>query len=237
MLRLRRMAGRQARSRSRSSRPDATPVTRLVLDSTARHRAVGHRRDAAGHATILLAGQTVVVAGFGCLRGSASRSPARGPSARGSSMTEVDPVRALDAVLRGFRGAADWPTRRRSARCSSPRPVPREVITGQHLAVMRDGAILANSRPLRRRDRRAGAGRPGGRRAVADVRPHADAYELSRRPPPAAAGRGPRSVNLVAANGPPARGHGPGVRDRGARRWRDSPGRRSGFRRRSPGAF
>ena len=49
----------------------------------------------------LLAGKTVVVAGFGASgRGVADR--ARGLGAE-VVVTEIDPVRALDAVLRGFR--------------------------------------------------------------------------------------------------------------------------------------
>ena len=49
----------------------------------------------------LLAGRTVVVAGFGaCGRGIASRIRGMGAQVL---VTEVDPVRALDAVMQGFR--------------------------------------------------------------------------------------------------------------------------------------
>ena len=59
-------------------------------------------------------------------------------------ITEVDPVRALDAVLRGFRvlplaDAAPLGEVFITATGSA------EVITAEHLAVMRDGAILANA--------------------------------------------------------------------------------------------
>ena len=76
-----------------------------------------------------------------------------------------------------------------------------EVITAEHLAVMRDGAILANAGHFDVEiDVRALAAM-----AVAvdtDVRPHADAYELpdGRRLLLLAEGR---VVNLVAANGHP----------------------------------
>ena len=74
-----------------------------------------------------------------------------------------------------------------------------DVINADHLAVMRDGAILANAGHFDVEiDVRALAGL-----AVAvhpDVRPHVDAYELGRRPDPAPAGRGP--------GGEPGRGRG-----------------------------
>jgi adenosylhomocysteinase len=64
------------------------------------------------------------------------------------------------------------------------------VITAEHLAVMRDGAILANAGHFDVEiDVRALAGL-----AVAvhpDVRPHADAYDLGDGRTAAAAGRGP----------------------------------------------
>ena len=70
----------------------------------------------------LLAGKTVVVAGFGAA-GAGVAEHARGFGAQ-VIVTEIDPVRALDASLRGLPGAADGATPRRSARCSSPSPAP-----------------------------------------------------------------------------------------------------------------
>ena len=148
---------------------------------------------------VLLAGKTVVVAGFGaCGTGHRRVRPRR--SAPGWSITEVDPVRALDAVLRGFRvlpiaEAAPIGEVFITATGSA------EVITAEHLAVMRDGAILANAGHFDVEiDVRALAAM-----AVAvdtDVRPHADAYELAdgRRLLLLAEGR---VVNLVAADGHP----------------------------------
>jgi len=91
---------------------------------------------------ILLAGKTIVVAGYGwCGRGFASR--ARGMGAQ-VIVTEVDPIRALEAVMDGFRVMP----------MSEAAPIGDifvtltgdiNVIDRAHLAVMKDGAILANS--------------------------------------------------------------------------------------------
>jgi adenosylhomocysteinase len=147
----------------------------------------------------LLAGKTVVVAGFGpCGQGIASR--ARGLGAQ-VIVTEIDPVRALDAVLQGFRvlpmlAAAPLGEIFVTATGS------RDVITGEHLAVMRDGAMLANAGhfdveiDVRALDRLAVGVHP-------EVRPHAGDYVLAdgRRLLLLAEGR---VVNLVAAEGHPA---------------------------------
>ena len=67
----------------------------------------------------LLVSRVVVVVSYGaCGRGIAGA--ARGLGAQ-VVVTEVDPVRALEAVLAGFR-CCRWPTRPRRARCSSPPP-------------------------------------------------------------------------------------------------------------------
>jgi adenosylhomocysteinase len=147
----------------------------------------------------LLAGKTVVVAGFGaCGQGIASR--ARGLGAQ-VIVTEIDPVRALDAVLQGFRvlpmlAAAPLGEIFVTATGS------RDVITGEHMAVMRDGAMLANAGhfdveiDVRALDRLAAGVHP-------EVRPHAGEYVLAdgRRLLLLAEGR---VVNLVAAEGHPA---------------------------------
>ncbi|SIO89503.1 adenosylhomocysteinase [Nocardiopsis sp. JB363] len=90
----------------------------------------------------LLAGRTVVVAGYGyCGRGLAERFRGMGSNV---VVTEVDPVKALDAVMQGYTVAT----------MDAAAPVGdvfvtatgnREVIRREHLARMRDGAILANS--------------------------------------------------------------------------------------------
>jgi len=91
---------------------------------------------------LLLAGSKVVVAGYGwCGRGVATR--ARGMGAQ-VIITEVDPVRALEAVMDGF---LVMPMLEAAAQGDLFITVTgdRTVITKQHLARMKDGAILANS--------------------------------------------------------------------------------------------
>jgi adenosylhomocysteinase len=146
----------------------------------------------------LLAGKTVVVAGFGASgRGVAER--ARGFGAQ-VVVAEVDPVRALDASLRGFRvlpmaQAAPLGEVFVTATGSV------DVIAAEHLAVMRDGAILANAGHFDVEiDVRALAGL-----AVAvhrEVRPHVDAYDLGDGRTLLLLAEG-RVVNLVAAEGHP----------------------------------
>jgi adenosylhomocysteinase len=147
----------------------------------------------------LLAGKIVVVAGYGpCGSGIADRVQALSAQV---IVTEVDPVRALDALMRGFRVlpmAAAAPLGQVFITATGS----RDVIGPEHMAVMRDGAILANAGHFDVEvDVRALTGL-----AVAvhpAVRPHADEYLLAdgRRLILLAEGR---VVNLVAAEGNPA---------------------------------
>jgi adenosylhomocysteinase len=195
VLRLRRMAADGTLAFPVIAASD-TPVTRLVDN---RHGTAQSVIDGLLRASgVLLAGKTVVVAGFGaCGVGIAESARALGARV---VITEVDPVRALDAVLRGFlvlplADAAPIGEVFITATGSA------DVITGQHLAVMRDGAILANAGHFDVEiDVRALAALAVD--VQSDVRPHADAYELAdgRRLLLLAEGR---VVNLVAANGHP----------------------------------
>ena len=146
----------------------------------------------------LLAGKTVVVAGFGASgRGVAER--ARGFGAQ-VIVTEVDPVRALDASLHGFRVLP----------MAEAAPVGEvfitatgsvDVIATEHIAVMRDGAILANAGHFDVEiDVRALAGFAAS--VHHDVRPHVDAYDLGDGRTLLLLAEG-RVVNLVAAEGHP----------------------------------
>jgi adenosylhomocysteinase len=173
-----------------------TPVTRLVDNGHGTAQSVIDGLLRASGA--LLAGKTIVVAGFGaCGVGIAESARALGARVL---ITEVDPVRALDAVLRGFlvlplADAAPLGEVFITATGSA------DVITGEHLAVMRDGAILANAGHFDVEiDVRALAAMAV--QVHPDVRPHADAYELAdgRRLLLLAEGR---VVNLVAADGHP----------------------------------
>jgi adenosylhomocysteinase len=90
----------------------------------------------------LIAGKTFVVAGYGmCGRGVASR--ARGLGAH-VVVTEVDPTAALEAVMEGFRVMPI----RDAARIGDIFVTvtgDTSVIRREHVELMKDGAILANS--------------------------------------------------------------------------------------------
>lgn len=147
----------------------------------------------------MLAGRTFVVAGFGyCGRGLAER--ARGMGAR-VVVTEVDPVKALDAAMQGYTVLP----------MDEAAPVGdvivtvtgnRDVVRPEHLAALKDGAVLANSGhfdveiDLDALEAMAVEVRRG-------VRPEADEYVLGdgRRVVLLAEGR---LVNLGAAEGHPA---------------------------------
>ena len=91
---------------------------------------------------LLLAGQNFVVAGYGwCGRGVARRAAGMGAHV---IVTEVDPVRALEAVMDGFRVMP-------MAEAASIGDVfvtttgDIHAIGAEHIARLRDGAVLANS--------------------------------------------------------------------------------------------
>jgi len=91
---------------------------------------------------ILLAGKKVVVAGYGWVgRGIAMR--ARGMGAR-VIVTEVDPIRALEAVMDGF----DVMPMKEAAKIGEvfiTATGNKDVITREHFMLMKDGAILVNA--------------------------------------------------------------------------------------------
>ena len=91
---------------------------------------------------LLVAGKTVVVSGFGwCGRGVAMRAAGLGANV---VVTEVDPVHALEAVVEGFRvmpmreAAAIGDIFITTTGC-------REIITEEHVELLKDGAILSNA--------------------------------------------------------------------------------------------
>jgi adenosylhomocysteinase len=91
---------------------------------------------------VLLAGARLVVAGYGyCGKGVASRAKGMGAIV---TVTEVNPLRALEAVMDGFRVA---PMEEAAADGEIFITVTgdRDVLRAEHFAVMPDGAILANS--------------------------------------------------------------------------------------------
>lgn len=92
--------------------------------------------------SILLAGKTIVVAGYGWVgRGIAMR--ARGMGAR-VIITEVDPIRALEAVMDGF----EVMPMKEAAKVGDifiTATGNKAVIRREHFTLMKDGAILANA--------------------------------------------------------------------------------------------
>jgi adenosylhomocysteinase len=91
---------------------------------------------------ILLAGSTVVVAGYGwCGKGVALRAQGQGASV---IVTEIDPLRALEAVMDGFRV---MPMSEAAAIGDVFITVTGDthVISSEHFKVMKDGAVVANS--------------------------------------------------------------------------------------------
>jgi adenosylhomocysteinase len=147
---------------------------------------------------VLLAGKVVVVAGYGwCGRGIAQRAAGLGADV---VVTEVDPTRALDALLEGYR-VLPMADAAAIGEVFITATGNRDVIRDVHLDVMRDGAILLNAGhfdveiDVRALDKLA-----TGRERV---RPHVDEYTLhdGRRLLLLAEGR---VANLAAADGNPA---------------------------------
>ena len=147
---------------------------------------------------VLLAGQNFVVIGYGdCGRGVANRADGLGASV---IVVEVDPVRALTAVMDGYRvmTAAD------AARVGDIFVTVtgnKHVLRMEHFDVMKDGVILANAGHFDiELDLAALRAASVARRGI---RNNLDEFELSdgRRILVAAEGR---LVNLGAAEGHPA---------------------------------
>jgi adenosylhomocysteinase len=139
VLRLRQMAAEGALALPMVAVND-TSVQRLVAN---RHGTGQSTLDAVVRATgMLLAGTTVVVAGYGpCGHGIADR--ARGLGAH-VIVTEVDPARALEAVLDGHR-VLPMSDAAPSGDVFITATGNRGVLRAEHFARMKDGAVLANA--------------------------------------------------------------------------------------------
>ncbi len=147
---------------------------------------------------ILMAGKTFVVAGYGwCSRGIAMRARGLGANV---IVTEIDPLKALEAVMDGFRvmpmleaaPQADFI-------CSATGD--KHVVDRQHFEVMKDGCCVSNSGHFN-----VEINIPAlEAMAVAKRRPRAfvDEYELADGRNIRLLGEG-RLVNLAAAEGHPA---------------------------------
>jgi adenosylhomocysteinase len=147
---------------------------------------------------ILLAGRTLVVVGYGwCGKGVALRARGMGANV---VVTEVDPIKAVEAVMDGFRvmpisGAASIGDIFVTVTGN------RHVIDRDHFASMKDGAIVCNSGhfdlELNLVALRELSDEP------TDVRPFVQEYKLKNGNRVMVLGEG-RLINLAAAEGHPA---------------------------------
>jgi adenosylhomocysteinase len=147
----------------------------------------------------LLAGRTVVVAGYGmCGRGVASR--ARGLGAQ-VVVTEVEPLSALEAVMEGYRVMP----LRDAARIGDIFVTvtgDKAVLRREHMQLMKDGAVMANAGHFDVEIDKPGlaALATGG---IRRLREFVDEYRLADGRRLHLLGEG-RLVNLAAAEGHPA---------------------------------
>jgi adenosylhomocysteinase len=148
---------------------------------------------------LLLAGRTVVIAGYGmCGRGVASRAAGLGAQV---VVTEVDPLPALEAAMEGYR----LMPMREAARIGDVFVTVTgdvDVIRGEHMELMKDGAVLANSGhfDVEINKGELAALAVGGVRRIRDF---VDEYTLADGRRLHLLGEG-RLVNLAAAEGHPA---------------------------------
>ena len=147
---------------------------------------------------LLLAGRTVVVAGYGyCGRGVASRAKGHGADV---IITEINPIRGLEAAMEGFRVM--------TMEEAAPQGDVFITVTGntsvlrqEHFEVMKDGAVICNSGHFDVEIDITSLEKLANERR--EVRPNAEEFVLadSRRIVLLANGR---LVNLGAAEGHPA---------------------------------
>ena len=91
---------------------------------------------------MLLAGRNLVVCGYGwCGKGVAMRAKGLGANV---IVTEIDPIRALEALMDGHR-VMPIAEAAREGDLFVTVTGDLKVISGEHLAAMKDGAIVANS--------------------------------------------------------------------------------------------
>ncbi len=147
---------------------------------------------------ILFAGKTFVVAGYGwCGKGLAMRGRGLGAEV---VVTEVDPIKALEAAMDGFRVMPmNEAAKVGDVFCTVTGN--RDVIVKEHFAVMKDGAIVCNSGHF---DLEVNLKELEGmaKAVVRGVRPSVDRYDLGGKSIYLLAEG--RLVNLAAAEGHPA---------------------------------
>ena len=147
---------------------------------------------------ILLAGRVVVVAGYGwCSRGIAMRAHGMGANV---IVTEVDPLRALEAVMDGYR-VMPMLEAAKVGDVFITSTGDKNVVDKHHMEVMKDGAILANSGHFN-----VELNIPALEAMAADklrIREFVDQYTLPDGRRISVLGEG-RLINLAAAEGHPA---------------------------------
>ncbi|NMB54609.1 MAG: adenosylhomocysteinase [Leptolinea sp.] len=147
---------------------------------------------------ILLAGKTFVVAGYGwCGRGLANRARGLGANV---IVTEVDSLKALEAVMDGFRV---MPIKEAAKIGDIFCTVTGDlnVIDEEHFAVMKDGAIVSNSGHFNVEINIPALEKMSVSKKL--VRPYVDQYELKDGRQIHILGEG-RLINLASAEGHPA---------------------------------
>ena len=147
---------------------------------------------------VLLAGKIFVVAGYGwCGRGLASRARGMGASV---VVTEVDPLKALEAVMDGFRVM----TMNEAAKIGDifvTLTGDINVIDDHHFDLMKDGAIVANSGHFNVEINIPALEKKSKNKRL--VRPFVDEYITSGNRRIFILGEG-RLINLASAEGHPA---------------------------------
>lgn len=147
---------------------------------------------------ILLAGKNFVVAGYGwCGRGLAMRARGMGANV---IVTEVDPLKALEAVMDGYRVMPMIEAAKiGDIFCTVTGDI--NVIDRHHLEVMKDGAVLANSGHFNVEINIPALEEMAVNKRL--VRPFVEQYELKDGRSIFLLGEG-RLINLAAAEGHPA---------------------------------
>ncbi|QNP30838.1 adenosylhomocysteinase [Cylindrospermopsis curvispora] len=147
---------------------------------------------------ILLAGKTIVVAGYGwCGKGTALRARGLGANV---IVTEIDPIKAIEAVMDGFRVL---PMSEAAPQGDIFITVTgnKHVVRGEHFDAMKDGAIVCNSGHFDiELDLKYLASQA---KEIKVVRPFTEQYVLQNGKSVIVLGEG-RLVNLAAAEGHPS---------------------------------
>ena len=147
---------------------------------------------------VLLAGKTVVVAGYGwCSRGIASRADGMGAKV---VVTEVDPVKALEAAMDGF-AVKQMKEAVKFGDIFVSATGDKHVMSLDNMKQMKNGAIVANSGHFDVEIDMAGLEKY--KKSKKRIRHQLDEYVLPNGKKLYVAGEG-RLVNLAAAEGHPA---------------------------------